>query len=1201
MPFFPRKERLRVGFVRLAGAAALSLVSALSLDPPPAAAPPQDPPQRFGLVSNAPQPGRAGISLQASVARIRHDYGAFSLVQLTWEQESALRAAGYEIEILEGADRIGVGPYSFSLPAGPGNLPGDLTWKESRGARAEAFLVRLVGPPAPDWLSRLKTAGAEVLTPIPSFSYLVMIPSERRAAIAALPYVEWVGPYHPAFKLSSELARRHRQGALRESPVRLTVLVYEAMDVEGTVNRIRGMRGDILNRSPFDFYDLVTVVLPESLVPDLARMPEVYAVEEAPEPRLEDESATQILAGQFSGGVPFRPAVGEDSYTDWLAARGLDGSGVTIGYVDNGVTNVDPTNHLTGRVNENIGCGATGSEGHGQFGAANAGGSCAHPGEAGTGFKFGLGVAPAVNFINIPYLRSSGACNHDDATRARDTLNNLGPNGANGTIQNNSWGAGGFSADGNVDEDVSYTSYERTFDILTRDGDSTTAGNQPLITCFSSGNEGNTTPNSGGDGPATLTRPHAAKNILTTGSSSVYRPGSGAGNIEDRSFFSSQGPTLDGRIKPDFMAPGGAAQNFAALSSASVNGFGSPLADGLHSLSAGTSFATPQTAGGAALLVEWWQGIAGSVPSPALVKGLLLNSARDLFGGNTPAPIPNRQEGWGRWNLGNILEPGSPTIVSAPPLVRKTSGLPAIYLDQGVVLATTGDVYQLRLAPAEPSKPLKATLVWTDAPGAVGSCPSLVNNLDLELLQNGKDLFRGNAMASGASVAGASADAINNVEQVIQMAPSGVYTLTVRATAIAGDGIPGNADTTDQDFALVVTNAVVYSGPILAAGAITKSDVCGGIGAGNNGVIDPGETVTFSFPLVNTGGVSATGITATLGPSTPDVTVLDGSIAYPNIAAGASSGPNAGDTLSIALSDALPCASEVDLTLSVTTAQGSFQIPVHFDPGAVTLTTQNIAGSTGQVNDDSASPSNFTAPGAVAGILDSVSVDLNLSSQDESFLFENYDVALIAPSTTSVLLHSNPLPCQALNTTYPTSRLPQSGTLDIFKGQNAAGTWTLRVTDKNNWVTPTGGHKPGSLGTVNSWTVHLTRATPPACTTCSSTAPPPEVSAPASGIPLMLTYNAGTGQVTFTWENLGTQADTYRLLQGLISGLVANGVTASNTAPILCGLATPNATIVPGAGAYFYLVAAQKGSVVGTLGTATDSLTYPRNSSLACP
>ncbi|MCI0657536.1 MAG: hypothetical protein L0170_10765, partial [Acidobacteria bacterium] len=66
------------------------------------------------------------------MARIRHDYGAFSLVQLTGEQETSLREAGYAIRILEDADRIGLGPYSFTVPAGPAGLPADLVGRERR-------------------------------------------------------------------------------------------------------------------------------------------------------------------------------------------------------------------------------------------------------------------------------------------------------------------------------------------------------------------------------------------------------------------------------------------------------------------------------------------------------------------------------------------------------------------------------------------------------------------------------------------------------------------------------------------------------------------------------------------------------------------------------------------------------------------------------------------------------------------------------------------------------------------------------------------------------------------------------------------------------------------------------------------------------------------------------------------------------------
>ncbi|MCI0409361.1 MAG: hypothetical protein L0191_12520, partial [Acidobacteria bacterium] len=348
---------------------------------------------------------------ERGVARLRHDYGALSLVELTGGQEAALRDAGYAVRILEDADRIGLGPYSFTVPGGPAGLPADLVGRDRR-EEFDTYLVRFIGPAADEWLVRLKGLGGEVLTPIPYFTYLAKIPANRRQEIAALPFVEWMGPYHPAFKLSRELVRQHLEGTHPEAVQKLNVLIYRWGDVEGALNKIRAMQGEILNRSAFDFYDLIMVKISGKRVPDLARMTETYAVEVVSEPKLEDESSTQILAGQIGpGNIPFRPIFAEPSYQDWLTARNLDGSNVTIGYVDEGVLNVDPTDHLSGRVNQTA-CGTAGltGTGHGHFGAANAGGACSHAAEASTGFKFGLGVAPAVNFINLPSLNGSANC-----------------------------------------------------------------------------------------------------------------------------------------------------------------------------------------------------------------------------------------------------------------------------------------------------------------------------------------------------------------------------------------------------------------------------------------------------------------------------------------------------------------------------------------------------------------------------------------------------------------------------------------------------------------------------------------------------------------------------------------------------------------------------------------------------------------------
>jgi hypothetical protein len=106
---------------------------------------------------------------------------------------------------------------------------------------------------------------------------------------------------------------------------------------------------------------------------------------------------------------------------------------------------------------------------------------------------------------------------------------------------------------------------------------------------------------------------------------------------------------------------------------------------------------------------------------------------------------------------------------------------------------------------ADETKPLRITLCWTDAPGTPAGS-SVVNNLDLQV-EIGGVTFKGNHFAGGFSSEGGSADPLNNVESVwLPEGTSGDFTIRVIAANIAGDGVPGNSDSTDQDFALVVYN-----------------------------------------------------------------------------------------------------------------------------------------------------------------------------------------------------------------------------------------------------------------------------------------------------------------------------------------------------------------------------------------------------------
>jgi hypothetical protein len=87
-----------------------------------------------------------------------------------------------------------------------------------------------------------------------------------------------------------------------------------------------------------------------------------------------------------------------------------------------------------------------------------------------------------------------------------------------------------------------------------------------------------------------------------------------------------------------------------------------------------------------------------------------------------------------------------------------------------------------------------------------------VNDLDLEVVIGGATVYRGNNFLGSESYPGGEPDRRNNVESVfipagaIPEGISGNFTVKVRAMNIAGDGVPGDENLTDQDFALVIYN-----------------------------------------------------------------------------------------------------------------------------------------------------------------------------------------------------------------------------------------------------------------------------------------------------------------------------------------------------------------------------------------------------------
>ena len=770
---------------------------------------------RFVRVPAAAGPGLDMLDLRPVRA---YDYPAFRWLELSEPDYTALARSGVAFEPDAGAGTVQVAGFRFDpVVDGEPWLPADL---RSNGAAPSLRLVQLVAPATDVWRAELERSGARVLQYYPHHAYLVWSTPEAAAAAAALPFVRWQGPLHPAYKIGAELIGR--QGRLRN----VDVTVYDDGRFDATLAALRALGGEILDHHPAQpdraFRDVI-LRLPAEAVEAVSRIPAVWALgASSPRPGLDDEMSDQIQAGNYAGSPP-APFTG---YESWLSSIGHNGSGVRWAVVDTGVDYQHPdlASHITGGSDFTGACsfpGEPGSDcasgGHGTHVAGIIGGNAAGVFADAQGYKYGLGVAPGYGIFATNSL-SGGPWPPSGGWQEHSKRAVLG--GAIGG--NNSWNTGEPPRQG-------YRAPERTHDLMVRDGNfDTPTVAEPFIEVFSAGNAG----------VSGLTPPHEAKNLITVANSLNSRQGS----MDAISSSSSRGPAVDGRQHPIVAAPG-------ATISSSRNDLGgvcaSPIAgtNSLYAFCSGTSMAAPHVSGAAVLLADWWRGFnSGKDPSPAFVKAMLVNTAVDMTA-NGAGTIWNIEEGWGRVNLGNLF----------------SSSVRRLMRDQKDTLGAAGETRTFRTRVVDAARPLKVTLAWSDAPGAVNANPALVNDLDLTVALGG-GTYRGNVFSGGWSAPGGSADRLNNLENVYVQNASGPATITVSAANVPGDGVPYNADLTDQDFAFVCSNCSTLS-PL----RIEIDD----FDPGGNGVLEEGEDALLLLTWHNDDALAVGPLTATVTSSSP--------------------------------------------------------------------------------------------------------------------------------------------------------------------------------------------------------------------------------------------------------------------------------------------------------------------------------------------
>lgn len=655
------------------------------------------------------------------------------------------------------------------------------------------WLVQFPGPIQDAWYDAMVRAELTVISYIPDFTYLVWGEADALSSLRKQAPVRWWAPYAPEYALHPTL----RSPSAETRPLTVVVQIVDHPTAR-SILKAKGYEQDApLPAIPgTQTWQIRTTT---DAVQEIAALPGVVNVEPALVPRLHDERQAAIMIGYLDpdGVAPTGPG-----YLHWLTATvGMTTTPTAypiVDVTDDGIDDGDATpshpdfyafgdlrneDRLVYNANWTGDLLADSKGGHGTLDAAIVAGYNDRTGssyEDTAGYNYGLGINPFGRVAGSKVFDNNANWSNPDYT---ELIADAYQRGAR--ISSNSWGASAGQG--------RYRVYDQTYDTLVRDADPDTPGNQAMVVIFSAGNSG---PNT-----QTVGSPANAKNVITVGAAENVRPtwtdGCGysptiADNANDIAPFSGRGPTTDGRVKPDLVAPGthiiGAASQAEGYTGRNVCDPYYPPEQTLYAASSGTSHATPAVAGAASLLIRRYEVWSGAPPSPAMVKALLLNTARYLNGLDSGDTLPSYRQGYGEVNIAGAL-----------------TDTARILVDQSEILRTTGETYVRHGHVSRVSEPVRVTLAWTDAPGAtIGN--AYVNDLDLTVEISGAT-YLGNVFDGAYATPGGTHDRANNVESVsLPPGAQGPLTITVRAYNLAGDGRPGDSDPTDQDFALVCTN-----------------------------------------------------------------------------------------------------------------------------------------------------------------------------------------------------------------------------------------------------------------------------------------------------------------------------------------------------------------------------------------------------------
>lgn len=728
-------------------------------------------------------------------------------------------------ERYENPTTISISGLTFDTRKGEPTLPANLKVSGYQGRGAGYFIVQFNGPITDEMRNDLTSRGAEIMEYIPNYAYLVRMSEASKASVSVTDGVIYVGLFQPAYKLAPFLPTTP---GVQE----VNILLFHGEGSKEVLEDLRNELGaQIITTGSSKWCFAIRAKVDASKFAAIAQMPEVRWIEPHAQMHIVNNQCQWV-------GQDWINNVRRIWYVDGNSTAGgirLLGQGQVTGHSDSGVNTThyafapaytgfgqNPTHRKIIAYQQGCFEALFGDNGSGH-GTHTCGTICGNDSGGGSATRSQYcGMAPYAKHWFVDCGSSNTSAIYPPQIYA-DMWQPGYTGNAGGAcrIFSQSWGGG------------THTQYESGAQAC----DQFMWDHKDWLLFNAAGNSG--------AGGSTVDPPGTAKDIVTMGAT---LNGANANTIAS---YSSRGPTADNRIKPTVCAPGDAV---TSAQSGSTNSYWSM---------SGTSMSTPNGAGHGALVRQYFtdgwypSGTANAgnafIPSAALMKAVLVN------GGDSTAQIyPNNNYGFGRINLWNTLHFTGTTSNNVFWVVDEIGGL------------RTGE-FRDYIIPVLAGSPIKVALVWTDYPGALGTTPELVNNLDLRLTDPSSTAYLGNVLTNGESQTGGSADN-RNVEEICRRRAPAAGNWTVRVT---GTNCPMGA----QPYAVVVTgNLNIAAAPQLIVSGVTVYNF-------KNALI-PGRPDSVRVTLKNVGTGAANATTGILQSLSGFATITDsGPKTYGNIAA----------------------------------------------------------------------------------------------------------------------------------------------------------------------------------------------------------------------------------------------------------------------------------------------------------------------------